>query len=173
LPGGGPNPRLGRVRPTPARRPSRPKVAAQAFTWLLGVLLCLGPALPALHFALVLHRICPEHGELLHVGQADVAPGAASAASEHAVDRGPALHASSSPSEHSHGHDLCGVTSGGAGACALPASGVSGALANQAVAACSVQRSGAHVSIALLSYAPKLAPPATESRMLSGVALPV
>jgi hypothetical protein len=147
-------------------------LAVQAFVWLLGALLCVAPALPALHFALVLHRICPEHGELLHVGQADIEPGSgASASAEHGAEKGPALHAASSgPSEHAHGHDLCGVASGGAGACALPTSLVSQALASQDVTARSVQGANAHVGIALLSYAPKLAPPASQSRLIAGVA---
>jgi len=144
----------------------------RAFVWVLGALLCVGPALPALHFALVLHRVCPEHGELLHVGAGDPEPGSGeSARAEHGAEKGPAVYAASSGlSEHAHGHDLCGVASGSAGACALPSSGVRQALADQAVTACSVQGSSAHVGIALLSYAPKLAPPAGQTRSIAGVA---
>jgi hypothetical protein len=144
----------------------------QAFVWVLGALLCVGPALPALHFALVLHRICPEHGELLHVGQADMEPGTgASAGAEHGAEKGAALHAASSgTSEHAHGHDLCGVTSGSATVSALPTSGLSQVLASHTVPACAVQGANAHMGIALLAYAPKLAPPASPSRLIAGVA---
>ena len=126
--------------------------SAAAFIALFA-LLGVGHVLPALHFSLVAHRICVEHGELLHQlrHEAGSAPAAESRSSE--LELVPGQHAG-------HEHEHCGVLAlpGSAGLppsaswrerpedeASLPA-GVGG------------ERT-AHGGIALLRYAPKLAPP--------------
>ena len=138
----------------------RAAAAAIALFALLGV----GHVLPALHFALVAHRICAEHGELLH----DAAPEpSAEAGSRSSV---PELLFSSSrepqpgvvAGQHAgHEHDHCGVLE-------LPGSfGTAPSAAwreptppSEPVACVSTGERPAHVGIALLLRAPKLAPPA-------------
>lgn len=129
----------------------------------LFAMLGIGHVLPALHFALVAHRICAEHGELLH----------------EAAPQPPAESRSSTPEESSwgsaraaqpavvagghagHEHDHCGVL-------ALPDSfGTAPSAAwrepvapGEPVACASPGERPAHVGIALLLRAPKRAPPA-------------
>ena len=123
----------------------RAAAASVALFALLGV----GHVLPALHFALIAHRICAEHGELVH--ELAAAPAVASRSSVPEVAVG---------ERSAHEHEHCGVlalTSSSAPplseAASLPArdgepsgSDVPAALS-------------AHVGIELLLYAPKLAPP--------------
>lgn len=125
------------------------------FAWLrrglaslaLFALIGAGHFLPALHFALVVHRVCAEHGELVHE---------LASAPEAARERGgPELRALAAGHEHEH----CGVP-------ALPSSGVATAPAASVrgeplawLASVAGSERGAYVRIALLAYAPKLAPP--------------
>jgi hypothetical protein len=126
------------------------RVAATSIA--LFALLGIGHVLPALHFALVAHRICAEHGELLH----DAAPEpSAEAASRSSV---PELAAG----QHAgHEHDHCGVLAlpGSFGA-APSAAWREPSAPSEPVADASAGERPAHVGIALLMRAPKLAPPA-------------
>ncbi len=133
----------------------------------LFVLLGIGHVLPALHFALVAHRVCAEHGELLHEAPLQAAAGqgvAGHGALRSSQPSAPApaevsLVASGGTGAHDHEH--CGVL-------ALPGSlGAPEALTSAAcllpagwAASLPGHERAAHVYIALLAYAPKLAPPA-------------
>lgn len=136
------------------------RISLQRPTWLgisaaylaLFVLVGLQQVLPALHFTLVAHRLCAEHGELLHEAGGDERLEAA---------RAPSHDAALAPADAGgHEHEHCGVL-------ALPQSV---AALDRALAAVSVLPASwaaclpdgeraAHVEIALLAYAPKLAPP--------------
>lgn len=124
----------------------RATAASVALFALLGV----GHLLPALHFALVAHRICAEHGELVH--EAAPAPVVAERSS------GPELVVG----EHAaHEHEHCGVLAlSGSPAVALSATGRELRSAGEPIASDRHGELCAHVGIALLLYAPKLAPPA-------------
>lgn len=132
-----------------------------AISIALFVLLGIGHVLPALHFALVAHRVCAEHGELLHEAPVRGVAGQDELRSSHA--NGPSSEVSlvAAGGAAAHEHEHCGVL-------ALPGSlGAPEALSS---AACLVpagwttslpgHERAAHAYIALLSYAPKLAPPA-------------
>jgi len=139
---------------------SRLRALAVAVCLLLGV----GHVLPALHFAFVAHRVCAEHGELLH------SSGAAELASAHGARAGSAREGSATPAHPAsifagngaaHEHKHCD-------ALALPGS-VGAAVATRTSASVLPaaweahlpgQARAAHVDVALLLYAPKLAPPA-------------
>jgi hypothetical protein len=127
-------------------RALRLSAASIALFALLGV----GHVLPALHFALVAHRVCAEHGELVHESAPLAAPAARS--SEVSLVGG-------APVAHEHEH--CGVLAL-PGSLALPASWADTVeLASTGGTATAVDGArAAHIGIALLSYAPKLAPPA-------------
>ena len=123
----------------------RSAAACIALFALLGV----GHVLPALHFSLVAHRICAEHGELLH-GAAS-APAAASRSSE--LQLVTDQHAG-------HEHEHCGVLAL-PGSTGLPPSAFwrEPPEVEVSLAVGVVGERTAHVGIALLRYAPKLAPP--------------
>ena len=116
----------------------------------LFALVGIGHVLPAFHFALVAHRVCAEHGELVH----EAAPSADSPAPSDV----PALVAGA---DARHEHEHCGVL-------ALPGSFGVPASAPRAFEVPPREQlepepgceRPAHVDIALLAYAPKLAPPA-------------
>jgi hypothetical protein len=121
---------------------------ASAASLTLFVLLGVGQVLPLFHFALVAHSVCAEHGELVH----EASPSAQVPRSEF-----PALVAGG---EVDHQHEHCGVLAL-TGSLAIPACARSQVTPRPSWAAlpvAGVERT-AHVGIALLSYAPKLAPP--------------
>jgi len=122
---------------------------ATAASFALFALLGVGHVLPALHFALVAHRICAQHGELLHEAEPASAAESRSSVRELVVGQ----HA-----EHEHEH--CGVLAL-PGSFALPpsATGRAPCPAGEPIASAEHGKLAAHVGIALLLYAPKLAPP--------------
>ncbi len=73
--------------------------AAIAITVLAGVLLCAPPSL--LHFVLVKHFVCAEHGELVDRGEAHASE-QPRARAEQSKASGPALRAT--PVSHDHEH---------------------------------------------------------------------
>jgi len=151
--------------------PRRHRLALSLLVWALCALLGPGPALEALHFSLVQHRICPEHGELLHVSSADAsdvgseegsaasgtrrAPLAAESTSAHGAS---VAQGAGGDTTDSHEHDACAVSVLGSVAVWPAAATTVAALAELG----GPPRAGterAHVGIALLHYAPKLEPP--------------
>lgn len=155
-----------RRAPQGGRGPLWSGSAAAGRRWLplaaaLLVLVAAERVLPALHFALVSHAICAEHGELTHV--AHEAPPAKSANSASArttsvTARAPAWTAASRGSPHGHEHCeglACRETDGGV---IGRAAGETRSADARRLETSGGQRS-ARVGIALLAYAPKLAPP--------------
>jgi hypothetical protein len=116
---------------------------------VLFVLIGAGHVLPAFHFALVAHRVCAEHGELVHdVGRSSL---------RGRECEGPAFVAA----ERGHEHEHCGVAAGTGAGVALAASAPSGSAPLPSVGLARGAERCAFVVIALHAYAPKLAPPAT------------
>ncbi|MET0413557.1 MAG: hypothetical protein ABW217_19775 [Polyangiaceae bacterium] len=113
----------------------------------------LAQVLPVLHFVLVAHQLCAEHGELVH---ADAGQDAAHASEQHAASSEAQLVGAAG---ESHAHDHCGVVGSGH-AHGVRLTSPQGCLCAPSYleAELSSARS-AHSSIALLAYAPKLAPP--------------
>jgi hypothetical protein len=136
-----------------ARAALRAGAASLALFALVGV----GHVLPAFHFALVAHRVCAEHGELIHGG------GLGRGKAERPVKVG-VPEDGSTVVEHSavaHEHEHCGVSAAPVSAGAVPAvRGHDFTLLGQALDATVGRALEAHVGIQLLAYAPKLAPPA-------------
>jgi hypothetical protein len=134
------------------------RTSLQRPTWLgisaaylaLFLLVGLQQVLPALHFTLVAHRLCADHGELLHEAGGDERLPLASSPEVALVSADAAGH------EHEH----CGVLALPPSLAALEKVGGAVALLPAPWALClpDTERA-AHVDIALLSYAPKLAPP--------------
>jgi hypothetical protein len=154
--------------------PRRCRLALSLLVWALCALLGPGPALPALHFSLVQHRICPEHGELLHVDEAGSARDASSSVGaspaveqSSATDVASAAQGAGDSTTDGHDHDACGVSVLGSVAAVWPAAQTTlAAVAEQGA----LRRAGAeraHLRIALLDYAPKLEPPSPEHLRLS------
>ena len=108
----------------------------------------VGHVLPAFHFALVVHRVCVEHGEMVH--EVARAP-----ARERELE-GPAFVGQESGHEHEH----CGVAAGTGTGVAIAASAASAGPSLPIVGLGRGAARSAHLGIALLAYAPKLAPPA-------------
>lgn len=129
---------------------TRWRVTALALCAVFG----LAQALPVLHFALVAHQLCAEHGQLEHVE-------AGQAAAVHGNEGQPGsseVQLVGSASE-SHAHDHCGVIASGHGH-GLRLASAQGCLRTPWYSAAEPSAAQhAHASIALLSYAPKLAPP--------------
>ena len=116
---------------------------------VLFALLGVGHLLPALHFALVVHRICAEHGELLH--EAAAAPGVESRSSDVQLVAG--QHAG-------HAHEHCGVLALPGSKGSLSSAGWCEPLVLDASLALVLPgERPAQGGISVLSYAPKLAPP--------------
>jgi len=124
-----------------------------------------------LHFSLVQHRICPEHGELLHVSAEASATEATSAvgaspAEASGTDVVSARQSAGGDTTHGHDHDACGVSVLASVAAVWPAAAATvAALAEQNAALCAGAER-AHHGIALLHYAPKLEPPSPEQLRL-------
>jgi hypothetical protein len=119
-----------------------------AVSLVLFAALGVAQILPALHFAVVVHRVCAEHGELAHAS----APVARQAA--------PAEASFVARDELSHEHEHCGVLAAGGPLAALVPAAAQATAPGAAGFVVSVGRDrAAHVRIALLAYAPKLAPP--------------
>lgn len=138
-----------------SRHPRRVRAAyALARTALALALLALfgaSHALPALHFAAIAHELCAEHGVLHHADSA-------AETHEHAEDA-PALGVrAGNAAEHEHEHCCsAGTSTQQAVQLHTPATSVL-ALARRATTApadCDAAKS----SVAVLRYAPKLAPP--------------
>jgi hypothetical protein len=111
----------------------------------------LGYLVPALHFTLIQHEICAEHGELRH-GEASAVGSERSAPSDASSLEGAARV------EHEHEHCAVLATS----SLRANITSRSAALLAPAPRACvsDISRAAAaHPSLALLHYAPKLAPP--------------
>ena len=137
--------------------------ALSLLAWLLCLLLGPGPALSALHFAVVAHRVCAEHGALEHVGADTEAleREAAQAGSARGAtpDDGPALAPGRGQAE-GHGHESCGVAGASSNVAGLPPEPASVQALWLPFAPAHSGAERAHQGIALLHYAPKLAPPA-------------
>ena len=119
-----------------------------AVSLVLFAALGVSQVLPALHFALVVHRVCAEHGELVHES-ASVAPEVA-----------PAEAAIVARDGVSHEHEHCGVlATPGSFAVLVPAAAQAAAPGATELEVGFGCARAAHVRIALLDYAPKLAPP--------------
>lgn len=141
--------------PAAAAQTRRPP-ALLLLVWLLSALLAAGPSLTALHFALVRHRLCLEHGQLEHVTVSDVRDSQAAGEPSHVplVSEG-----TSEVDPHGHLHDACTVSAAGTLAALSPALGLQQCLAADFSAPAHERAQPAHVGIALLEYAPKLEPP--------------
>ena len=116
------------------------------------LLLTAAQALPSLHFVLVAHEVCPEHGEILHAED-----GAASHASD-STWRGPVATAGSEL-EHEHEHCAVAVRPSSpelSGATLVCVASASLPIAQRLAAGA---RERGRSSVKLLAYAPKLAPP--------------
>jgi hypothetical protein len=126
---------------------------ARALLALLALLSVLAPA-ELLHFVLVQHVVCAEHGELVHEsGVAHAAPAEGGGAS----GQGPGLHADAVAHDHEH----CGVAAASREALALPpAPAVAAISAATSDALLSASRSAVSGSEALFRLAPKTSPPA-------------
>ena len=135
----------------PLRLVLRLRVLAAALLVVFGA----GQTLPAAHFLLVSHRVCAEHGELVHeehaTAQADIA------APSPPEQRSTALNGLPSR-EHAHDHCSALAPLHSAGLALTEQVSVSLPPLACARSAASVPRH-AHRAIALLDYAPKLAPP--------------
>lgn len=120
---------------------------------VLFLLVGAGHILPAFHFAVVVHRVCAEHGELIH----EVAPGAS--VRERGAE-GPAIVAA----DASHQHEHCSGIAVTGSAVAIAAPGSSGHAPLGSLTETGGIERRAFQGIALLAYAPKLAPPAAIAR---------
>lgn len=115
---------------------------------VLFVLVGAGHLLPAFHFALVVHRVCSAHGELVHGEAGADAPGREpDGIAWVALERG-------------HEHEHCGVAAATGAGVAIAPSAASGSTPPSAMGLARHGDRAPHVGIALLAYAPKLAPPA-------------
>jgi len=131
---------------------------------MLFALLGAGQVLPALHFVLVAHRVCAEHGETLH---AEPAHGADDSLSNGLVSgssvsdpESTEIQLKSAPALPEHEHEHCsvlGVTRSAGAALASAAAGA--ALPPPWEQFVRETERAAHIDVALLLYAPKLAPP--------------
>ena len=141
---------------------SRSLIAWVALVLLVGV----GHVVPALHFLFVAHHLCAEHGELVDaVGGAGGAestrekPGGSERAAVGERAAGSAAVCVSGAASHSHEH--CEVFAATRSAPAwAPAPAPPQLLPAMELAPSEAEAREAHVDIALLHYAPKLAPPA-------------
>jgi hypothetical protein len=125
---------------------------------MLFALLGAGQLLPALHFAFVAHRVCAEHGASFHSElHAEPEAGERSATAVDAAE----IQVEPAPGLPEHEHEHCSVLAapGTAGVAFVPAA-CSANLPPAWEQLATLAERTAHVDIALLRYAPKLAPPA-------------
>jgi hypothetical protein len=137
--------------------PRKPSSARSLAAWLgLVLLLGVGHVVPALHFLFVAHHLCAEHGELVD---------ATAESAEPAREKPGNLSASCRAGAAAHRHEHCGVLAL-ARASAAPATASGGVELAPAASVASPRGEArdAHVDIALLDYAPKLAPPCAAVR---------
>jgi hypothetical protein len=132
----------------------------RAFALALSVVFGLAQALPVLHFVLVAHRLCAEHGEMLHVD------------AEHDDTRDPAAHESATragsgdetrvvaSASEAHVHEHCGVVVSAHSHGVSLASPLGSNVPVSSLASDAGEGRAAHTNIAPLAYAPKRAPPA-------------
>jgi hypothetical protein len=160
------SPKLSSVTPA-AQLPhrSRSLIAWLALVLLMGV----GHVVPAFHFLFVAHHLCAEHGELvdagpdaalLHAGAPaprKTAGGSAATEADQAAPSG----AICSSGAVGHSHEHCEVFAATRAAPALtPAPALAQLLPALQPLPAQGEARDAHLDIALLHYAPKLAPPA-------------
>jgi hypothetical protein len=128
----------------------------RALSVALCLLLGVGYVLPALHFAFVAHRVCAEHGELLHSSS-----GVELAGTHRSPEESVGSISISPGNAAAHEHEHCGTLAlpGSVGA-AFAARDSAGMLPVLRAALPPCQSRVAHVDVPLLLYAPKLAPPA-------------
>jgi hypothetical protein len=122
----------------------------------LVLLLGVGHLVPALHFLFVAHHLCAEHGELVDASGESTEPVREKAGNS------PASYRAGAPP---HTHEHCGVLAlAHASGAAVAASGRVGHGPALSVASARAEARDAHIDIALLDYAPKLAPPWRAAR---------
>ena len=132
---------------------SRSLIAWVALVLLVGV----GHVVPALHFLFVAHHLCAEHGELV-----DAAGEAARAETAQSPrEKAGSAEAVCASGAGGHSHEHCQVFAAARVAAALaPAPACAQLLPAVELRTPAGEPRDAHVDIALLYYAPKLAPPA-------------
>jgi hypothetical protein len=110
-------------------------------------------ALPALHLAAVVHEVCAEHGALEHVhGE----PEAVNVEPSKAPSKGAEVSVTA-PS--SHEHDSCGVVGISPPSGLVTGAALAAPVTLELALASALREAPANASVAILSYAPKLAPP--------------
>ena len=115
-------------------------------------LLAAGHILPVLHFALVAHELCAEHGALHHVEATKARVGRVQSARSEAAAKATA--------NAGHEHEDCSVVATAGQRAVLGSRDELTALApSSAPSKLSLSARAAERSVALLDYAPKLAPP--------------
>jgi hypothetical protein len=135
-----------------ARGALRAGAASIALFALVGV----GHVLPAFHFALVAHRVCAEHGELIHEGGSERAKAERSLKAAAPEEGASVLQRSATVHEHEH----CGVSAAPLTPGVAPRARADAfTLIARELDAATGRAAEAHVGIQLLAYAPKLAPP--------------
>ena len=140
-----------RARSAPTLRTHAQRGILALFSALALALLAVGQALPVLHFALVQHQLCAEHGSLEH--------GQPSAATAHVSKSAAPSAQPGSPVSDEHEH--CGVvavsptryTAASSGAHIVPGFAPPRTVASES-------RAWVPPALSVLAYAPKLAPPA-------------
>jgi len=144
-----------RARPAKLHR-RRPLTGLWApfLPFVLLLVLLMGHALPALHFAVVAHEVCEEHGQVHHSDGVDRVLVLGADSSRLAGEA-----QASAGDSGSHGHEHCGLSAAGSERVALGRETRVERGSPAAVSPNFFGRSAAKPSIALLRYAPKLAPP--------------
>lgn len=107
--------------------------------------------MPALHFATVAHEVCAEHGALEHVH----------AGSEHEAEGvAPSKNATvSAAADSSDEHESCGVLGLSPPSALVAGGALASSFTLELAPKHALCEAPANASVALLSYAPKLAPP--------------
>jgi hypothetical protein len=143
-------------------------VRSSALLLALFALIGVGQVLPALHFTLVAHRVCAEHGEAVHAPDAAGGDFAALTGEDAEVTGEDAevtgedaeVLLTPTPAQSEHEHEHCTVLGvGRASDAMLRAASSRVELPVSAEHLDVAVERAAHVDIALLLYAPKLAPP--------------
>ena len=141
------------------------------------LLLGVGHVVPALHFLFVAHHLCAEHGELVDAvaepgrgesaeklrgepASADKAGADKVGADKAGADKAASLAAVCVSGAAAHAHEHCEMFTATRAAAALaPAPSCAQVLPAVELVSPAGEARDAHVDIALLHYAPKLAPP--------------